>query len=442
MSFRGDSGLTSPRGAIRGDVERVLASLSESARPVEHARALPAEAYRSLDFFEFEKEAVFMHSWLCVGRVQQVPEPGDFLAVTPADEPLLIVRGADDTIRAMSAVCRHRGHPLRENCTGNAARFVCPYHNWTYGLDGSFIGAPHMRKTVPTEVLRAESRLPAVKVEIWHGFIFVNLDDAAPPLAPTLTKLDPYMQGYDLDAMVTIPPRFAPEPLPLNWKLLLENFIEPYHTEFVHPGVHDFAPSATVEFDSWRDGDNAISRGVPFLAPDGGITETGWATPALFPVIESLSQKQRRQVGFAVLPPTMNFAFTPDMLCYGLTYPVGPTSLTTGGGCFTFGGWCVPKATAQLPDFDERIDRLVTGLKIFGAQDEAVNSAMQRTKYSRFAPRGRFCHLEETLSQFNRWLGEKYRAQAERMRLAQDLSVPVKPGARLEYDETAKSPAP
>jgi phenylpropionate dioxygenase-like ring-hydroxylating dioxygenase large terminal subunit len=400
------------------DVEAVLVALADSALPVEQARVLPAEAYMSTDFFTFEKEAVFMHSWLCVGRVQQIPKSGDFLAVTLAGEPLLVVRGDDGVIRAMSAVCRHRGHPLREDGTGNATRFVCPYHRWTYGLDGSLVGAPHMRKTVSFDILRLESSLPAVKVEIWHGFIFVNFDDAAPALAPSLGKLEPYIAGYDLDSMVTIPPRFTPEPVPLNWKLLLENFIEPYHTEFVHPVVHDFAPSATVEFDSWREHDNAISRSVPFLAPDGGITEKGWATPALFPIIESLSPKQRSQVGFALILPTMNFAFTPDMLCYGLTYPLGPTTLATGGGCFTAGGWCVPKATADLPDFDERIERLMAGLKIFGEQDEAVNVEMQRSKYSRFAPRGRLCYLEDTLSQFNRWLGEKYRAEAERTRQA------------------------
>ena len=402
---------------VHPDVRTVLAGLDASARPVAEARVLPAEAYRSPHFFAFEKEAVFMHSWLCVGRVQQVPRPGDFLAATLAGEPLLVVRGEDGEIRAMSAVCRHRGHPLREDCAGNARLFVCPYHRWTYGLDGRFVGAPHMGKTVALDALQAESRLPQLRLEIWRGFIFVNFDGGAPPLAPTLGKLDAYMAGYDLDAMVTIPPQFAPDPVPWNWKMLLENYIEPYHTEFVHPVIHDFAPSAGVAFDPWADGDNAIVRGVPFLAPDGGLTEMGWAAPAVLPIIPTLSAQQRGQVGFGMIPPTMNIIFTPDMLCYGLVYPLGPAELTVGGGLFTAGGWCVPRSTAALPDFGERTARLMEGARQLGEQDTAVNRAMQRTKSSRFAPRGRFCHLEETLSQFNRWLAGKYRAQARRLEL-------------------------
>ncbi len=118
-------------------------------------------------------------------------------------------------------------------------------------------------------------------------------------LAPSLTKLEPYFENFDLDNMVTIEPRTEPAPVPWNWKLLLENYIEPYHTEFVHPIIHDFAPSGdSIGFDPWCDGDNAISRGVPFLAPDGGLTETGWATPASFPVVQDLNAKQRGQVAF------------------------------------------------------------------------------------------------------------------------------------------------
>lgn len=404
----------SPERAAHPDVLTVLNALTDSARPVGEARVLPPEAYMSPHFFAFEKEAVFMHSWLCVGRVQQLPNPGDFLAVTLAGEPVLVVRDDDGEVGAMSAVCRHRGHPLHENCSGSVRRFVCPYHRWTYALDGSLVGAPHMKRTIGLDALRAETRLPRLQVELWHGFIFVNFDPDAAPLGPTMTKLDPYMEGFDLDRMVTIPPTFSAEPVPWNWKMLLENYIEPYHTEFVHPVIHDFAPSTGVQFDPWADGDNVIIRGVPFLAPDGGLTDAGWAAPASFPVIPGLTDKQRGQVAFGMIPPTMNIIFTPDMLCYDLVYPLSPTSLTVGGGLFTMGGWCVPKSTADLPDFDARAARLMEGSRQLGEQDTVVNLAMMRAKYSRFAPRGRLSYLEETLSQFNCWLAEKYAAEGDR----------------------------
>lgn len=410
---------------IHPDVMTVLSALDTSALPVEAARVLPPEAYMSEAFHEFEMSAVFMHSWLCVGRAQQIPNVGDYIAVTIANEPILIVRGKDGEIRAMSALCRHRGHPLKEECIGNARAFICPYHKWTYGLSGEFVGAPHMGKTVSPAELKREAALPQLKVELWYGFIFVNFDPNAKPLAPTLRKLEPYMAGYDLDNMVTIEPEVTPRPIQWNWKMLLENYIEPYHTEFVHPIIHDFAPSTGVEFSPWLgDDDNVIVRYVPFLESDGGLTDKGWAAPASFPVIPTLSEKQRNCVGFGMVPPNMNIIFTPDMLCYGLVFPQGPTSLKVGGGLFTAGGWCVPKGTAALPDFHARATRLMEGSRQLGEQDTAVNLAMQRSKYSRFSPRGRFSYLEETLSQFNRWLAIRYRAEAARR------GISVNSGAR------------
>lgn len=413
------TGIAAMTMQLHPDVLAVLDGIDASDRPINHpagARVLPAEAYRSAAFHEFELDAVFRRSWLCVGRVQQLRNPGDYMAVTLLDEALLIVRGNDGEIRAMSALCRHRGHPLAEDCAGSVKRFVCPYHRWSYTLEGELVGAPRMSDAVKLRKLREESVLPRLRCEIWFGFIFINFDADAAPLAPTLAKLEPYMAGYDLEAMVTLPPSFCQEPLRWNWKMLLENYIEPYHTEYVHPIIHDFAPSTGVEFDPWRgDDDNAIVRYVRFLSPDGGLTEKGWAAPACFPPIETLSAKQRHRVGFGMVPPTMNVIFTPDMLCFGLIYPLGPTSLTVGGGLFTPGGWCMPRSTVKLPDFADRAGRMLEGARQLGDQDTSVNLAMQRAKYSRYAPRGRLAPLEETLSQFNRWLSLRYRAHAKRL---------------------------
>jgi phenylpropionate dioxygenase-like ring-hydroxylating dioxygenase large terminal subunit len=418
---------------LHPDIAAVLDGLDASDQPVESARVLPPEAYRSAAFYEFEMAAVYMRSWLCVGRVQQIPDAGDYLALTLADEPILVVRGSDGEIRAMSAVCRHRGHVLKEECSGNTRAFTCPYHRWTYDLAGEFIGAPHMGDTASLADLKRDGTLPQLRVELWYGFIFVNFDPAARPLASTMTKLEPYMAGYDLDDMVTISPEVTSEPIPWNWKMLLENYIEPYHTQFVHPIIHDFAPSTGVEFDGWRGpDDNVIVRYVPFLERDGSLTEKGWAAPALFPIIETLSEKQRNRVGFGMVPPNMNIIFMPDMLCYGLVFPQGPTSLKVGGGLFTTGGWCMPKSTVALPDFRARTARMMEGSRQLGEQDTTVNLAMQRAKYSRFAPRGRFSHLEETLSQFNRWLAVRYRAEAERRHYTPGL--PDRPDlARRQY---------
>ena len=159
---------------------------------------------------------------------------------------------------------------LKEECAGNTRAFTCPYHRWTYGLDGSSLARPTWARHVDPRRAETRGSLPQLKVELWYGFIFVNFDPAARPLAPTMAKLEPYMAGYDLDNMVTVAPEVTTEPFPWNWKMLLENYIEPYHTQFVHPIIHDFAPSTGVEFDPWRGpDDNVIVRYVPFLERDG-----------------------------------------------------------------------------------------------------------------------------------------------------------------------------
>ena len=274
---------------------------------------------------------------------------------------------------AKFARCRH--------CAGIAAtrwwrvRRQCqdirlPLPSLDLHLEGELVGAPRMSDAVKIRKLREESALPQLRVEIWYGFIFINFDTDATPLAPTLVKLEPYMQATISTPWSRMPPSFIKDPLPWNWKMLFENYIEPYHTEYVHPVIHDFAPSTGVEFDPWRgDDDNVIVRYVPFLAPDGGLTEKGWAAPACFPPIETLSAKQRHRVGFGMVPPTMNIIFTPDMLCYGMVYPLSPTTPTVGGGLFTAGGWCMPKSTVALPDFADRVGRMMEGSRQLGEQD-------------------------------------------------------------------------
>ena len=196
-----------------------------------------------------------------------------------------------------------------------------------------------------------------------------------------MAKLEPYMAGYDLDDMVTIAPEVTPEPVPWNWKMLLENYIEPYHTQFVHPIIHDFAPSTGVEFHPWRGpDDNVIVRYVPFLERDGSLTEKGWARPRCFRSSSSSSEKQRNRVGFGMVPPNMNIIFMPDMLCYGLVFPQGPTSLRVGGAC-SRGRLVHAEEHGRPARFPGAPARMMEGPRQLGEQDTTVNLAMQRAKF-------------------------------------------------------------
>jgi phenylpropionate dioxygenase-like ring-hydroxylating dioxygenase large terminal subunit len=165
---------------VRGILDKIPENTSGAAR------MLPPECYTSPEFFEFERNKVFAHSWICVGRIEQVANPGDCISAQPAGEPVLVTRTPAGEIRAMTAICRHRGQIIP--CAGNQKTLRCPLHFWTYDLEGRLIGAPHMGREETIE-LRKSARLTPVKVELWHGFIFVNLDPLAEPLAPTKMQI-------------------------------------------------------------------------------------------------------------------------------------------------------------------------------------------------------------------------------------------------------------
>jgi phenylpropionate dioxygenase-like ring-hydroxylating dioxygenase large terminal subunit len=309
---------------------------NEAAAPM-----LPRQCYTSAEFFAFERDAVFARHWVCVGRADQLAEPNACFAASVAGEPLIVARGADGHIRAMGAVCQHRGHVL--SCAGEQPQGLirCPLHYWTYDLDGRLVGAPHMGDALTR--LRDTVRLPRVRTELWHGFIFVNLDSKAPPLAPSLTKVEQCWDGYPEAEMVTVPPVQATTPLPWNWKIQLENFTDAYHPEFVHTGTHDFAPSVHpeggVEFTPMTDGDNAIVRSVPMLSPDGGMMRDGWGGEAMFPPIAGLWPRQHNRLTFAMIPPNLQLMFAPGAVSYTLLVPDGAEATfassdrVTGGGC-------------------------------------------------------------------------------------------------------------
>jgi phenylpropionate dioxygenase-like ring-hydroxylating dioxygenase large terminal subunit len=286
---------------------------------------LPRQCYTSPAFFEFEREAVFARNWVCVGRIDQIAEPGDCFSTSIAGEPLIIARGETGEIRAMGAVCRHRGHVLSCDDASGPGLIRCPLHYWTYDLDGRLVGAPRMGDAL--DHLRETIRLPSVRTALWHGFIFVNLSGDAPPLVPSLAKVERCWEGYPEGEMVTVPPVTATTPLPWNWKIQLENFTDAYHPEFVHRGTHDFAPSTHpeggVEFTPMADGDNAIVRSVPMLSPDGGMMRDGWGAEAMFPPIAGLSATQHRRLSFVMVPPNLQLMFAPGAVSYTLLGPAG-----------------------------------------------------------------------------------------------------------------------
>ncbi|HVH82538.1 MAG TPA: aromatic ring-hydroxylating dioxygenase subunit alpha, partial [Stellaceae bacterium] len=377
------------------ELSAILDALPPYAGHEAAAPMLPRQCYTSPEFFEFEREAVFASNWVCVGRTDQLAAPGDAFGFSVAGEPLIIARG-ESGIHAMGAVCQHRGHLL--NCGGDnpTGLFRCPLHFWTYDIEGRLVGAPRMGDQIAH--LRDRVRLPRVRSEMWHGFIFVNLSGDAPPLAPSLAKAEACWAHYPEADMVTVPPVQATTPVPWNWKVQLENFTDAYHPEFVHLGTHDFAPSVLgdggVEFTPMTDGDNAIVRSVPMRSPDGGMMRDGWGAEPMFPPIAALSERQHNWLSFVMVPPNLQLMFAPGAVSYTLLVPDSPEATYASSDRVTGGGWILPKSTVALPDFAARAAAVREGAGKIWAQDVPVNNAMQAGKLSRFMPDGIYGPLE------------------------------------------------
>ena len=210
-----------------GEILQALAEIRDL--DASQARSLPAGFYSSEAFLELEREEIFRKEWICLGRIDEVAKRGDYFTTQLLDEPLIVVRGQDDKVRVLSNVCRHRSSVILEG-NGNAKHFVCPYHAWTYANDGQLLRAPYMDQVKAFDVKGC--RLPQLASEIWRGFIYVNLDGKAKPLAPRLKGLEPYITNHHPEDMVVN--TVLDEVWPTNWKCLAENFMEGYHLSKVH----------------------------------------------------------------------------------------------------------------------------------------------------------------------------------------------------------------
>ena len=168
-------------------LDRLHEQIVESAKsPLDQARALPSAAYTDPEHYAWEVEHLLRKEWLCAGHVSQVPNSGDFRNLDLLGEPLLLARGKDGEVRVLSRVCPHRGMDINppeygRATAGNARVLRCPYHFWTFGLDGKCTGAPEMQES--QLFCRDETRLHRFRTEIWNGFVFVNLSGTAEPLA-------------------------------------------------------------------------------------------------------------------------------------------------------------------------------------------------------------------------------------------------------------------
>ena len=206
--------------------------LDPTRQPVSKARHLPGYVYTSPEVYALEKEKIFMKDWLCVARAEEIENPGDFMTHDVMGDPIVIARDEDGKLNAFSNLCRHRGVEVAQGC-GNTKEFSCPYHGWLYDLKGRLTGAPYMKETEGFDPKTC--RLKPLLIDVWAGWVFVNFDLAAKPLAEFVA---PFEKAFGFIKMedLRVAERLVYD-LECNWKLVAENLLDIYHAQTVHAGT-------------------------------------------------------------------------------------------------------------------------------------------------------------------------------------------------------------
>lgn len=276
---------------------------------------MPGSFYTSDELLQLEREQLFRRKWICLGREEEIPKVGDYLATDLVGEPVILVRSAKDRVKALSNVCRHRAMPLVSG-SGNAKRFTCSYHAWTYDLDGALVRAAGVDDR-HADFIR-DCRLPEFPCESWHGFIFVNLDTEAKSFleSETVKAIEPMVEHMHIEDMRLI--YSSDQEWDANWKCLVENFLEGYHLSTVHRRtLHPYTPTRLSQhFPAGAD-----YFGFYSYYPDGAPSR-GLAHPDLD------ADETRRSLMLGLAPASV-FGISGFKVTYNLIQPVSATRLRT-----------------------------------------------------------------------------------------------------------------
>lgn len=279
-------------------------------------RTLSREYYTAPGIYGEERERIFERRWLCAGRAAELAHPGDFVVRSVAGESVILVRGQDAQVRAFYNVCRHRGTRLCEAPQGRLSETIqCPYHAWTYTLDGALIGAPHMNEVAGFD--KGDYPLHAVALDTWEGFLFVNLARDPEPLAAAFAPLWERFRRFNLAQLRSAARReYA---VRANWKLVFQNYSECLHCPVIHPGLAKLTP--------YTSGENDLVDG-PYLggfmvitAPGGSLSMSGRACGA---PVGALPAEDLNRVYFYSIFPTLLLSLHPDYVMAHTLWPEGP----------------------------------------------------------------------------------------------------------------------
>ncbi len=279
---------------------------------------LPGRSYTDPDTFTAESERILEASWFCAVASADIPTPGTFRTVTVGGESVLITRSRSGEARAFFNVCRHRGARLCTEPAGERALFRCPYHSWSYDLDGRLRAAPHLGKM--PDVDRAEYGLRTIAVREWLGYVWVCLADDPPAFADTVMAAVTARLGdvaaverYGVGALAQA--RRIVYDVAANWKLIVENFMECYHCATIHPELTGVLP----EFAQGWAAQYYVGHGAAMGATVEGFTVDGSAGLGRLP---GLSEDQDRRYFAVTVAPQVFLNLVPDHVIVHRMFPM------------------------------------------------------------------------------------------------------------------------
>lgn len=358
-------------------VEELRANVSQ---PFGQARAMPKSVYTSPDFAALEQEHIFRKDWLCAGRADALKAPGDYLTMDIAGEPIIVLRDRDGQLRAMSNVCRHRMSILLEG-RGTTRAITCPYHAWTYNLDGSLRGAPAMMHN--DGFCKDQVNLPQIRCVDWLGWIMVTLNPDAPDPKERLQGVQDLVGYLDMGAYVET---FREEHhWDTNWKVLAENFMESYHLPVCHAGT--IGGSVDLAQMTCPEGEAAFN--YHWIVKNDTVKLS-----LAHPSNTTLTGDQRRITWLLAIYPSLMITLTPGYFWYLCLTPDGPgrVKILYGGGLHP--DWVAdPEAAAHLETIKALLDHV-------NDEDRGCTEKVYRGLCAQLSGPGHLSHLERPNFEF------------------------------------------
>jgi len=353
------------------------------ANPNATPMSMPPSFYKDEAMMTIEVEELFINGWLCVGRAEEVPEIGDYYTLELFGEPLIVTRNSGNDVVVLSNVCRHRGSQLLTG-KGNNKRITCPYHRWSYDLDGHLLAAPLVDKTEGFE--KKHCSLPNFKTHLWFGWVFVNLSGTADEFEASNLGANQYLENYHPEEMRSIQP--TTEEWQVNWKCLAENFLEGYHLTPVHlKTLHPMVPTRLCE---------KIPAGEGYTGYKAHFNEKYEGRTDVHP---DMSEEECRKSQMIWVYPGFVVAMSPNSAVYMSITPTGPTDLKVR--------WDViaREATFESDEAQNRYDFAAS----FNAEDRDRLLDVQKGMSSRYAKRGYLApiDLEGTVWDFYKFMSRK-----------------------------------